>query len=83
VAQLALAWTLAKGEHVIPIPGTTNPRHLAENHAAAGVVLTPAQVARLDAHFAPERAAGPRYNAMGQASVTTEMYEFEKQAHGG
>lgn len=80
VAQLALAWTLAKGEHVIPIPGTTSPAHLAENHAAASVHLTAAQVARLDSHFAPERAAGPRYIAAAQASVTTEMYPFEKTA---
>lgn len=82
VAQLALAWTLAKGSHVIPIPGTTSLAHLEENHAAASVSLTADQVAKLDRHFAPERAAGPRYNAMGQASVTTEMFDFEKQAHG-
>ncbi|MFN7164871.1 MAG: aldo/keto reductase [Hyphomonas sp.] len=83
VAQLALAWTLAKGTHVIPIPGTTRIGHLEENHTAANVVLTAAQVARLDVHFAPERAAGPRYSSPGQASVTTEMFDFEKQAHGG
>lgn len=83
VAQLALAWTLAKGDHVIPIPGTTKRTHLEDNHAAAAVTLTAAQVARLDAHFAPERAAGPRYNPVGQASVTTEMYDFEKTLHGG
>jgi aryl-alcohol dehydrogenase-like predicted oxidoreductase len=69
---------MAKGEHVLPIPGTTSLAHLEENHRAADVTLSAAQVARLDAHFAPERAAGPRYNAMGQASVTTEMYDFEK-----
>lgn len=83
VAQLALAWTLAKGSHVIPIPGTARITHLEENHAAVNVSLTPGMVARLDAHFTPERAVGPRYNAVGQASVTTEMYDFEKQAHGG
>ncbi len=83
LAQLALAWTLAKGSHVIPIPGTTRLSHLEENHAAAQVSLTPCQVARLDAHFAPERAAGPRYSGPGQASVTTEMFEFERKAHGG
>lgn len=83
VAQLALAWTLAKGDHVIPIPGTTKRAHLEDNHAAASVTLTAAQVARLDAHFAPERAAGPRYNPVGQASVTTEMFDFEKALHGG
>lgn len=78
VSQLAIAWTLAKGANVLPIPGTTNPKHLEENHRAAEVVLTPEQVARLDAHFAPERAVGPRYNALGQASVTTEMFDFER-----
>ena len=83
VAQLALAWTLAKGDHVIPIPGTTKRTHLEDNHAAASVPLSAAQVARLDAHFAPERAAGPRYNPVGQASVTTEMYDFEQALHGG
>ncbi len=83
VAQLALGWTLAKGDHVIPIPGTTKLSHLEENHHAAGVRLSGAHIARLDAHFAPQKAAGPRYNAMGQASVTTEMFNFEKQMHGG
>ena len=78
VAQLAIAWTLAKGPNVLPIPGTTNLKHLEENHRAAEVTLTPEQVARLDAHFAPERAVGPRYNRIGQATVTTEMYDFEK-----
>lgn len=78
VAQLALAWTLAKGPHVVPIPGTTKRSHLEDNHAAADVKLTPTQVARLDAHFAPERAKGPRYNAAGQATVTTEMFDFER-----
>lgn len=78
VAQLAIAWTLAKGPNVLPIPGTTKLKHLEENHAAADVTLTPDQVARLDAHFAPERAVGPRYSAAGQASVTTERYAFEQ-----
>ena len=78
VAQLALAWTLAKGPNVIPIPGTTSLKHLEENHAAAAIRLTPDQVTRLDRHFAPERAVGPRYTEAGQASVTTEMYEFEQ-----
>lgn len=80
VAQLALAWTLAKGEHVIPIPGTTSLSHLDDNHAAGEIILSPEMVARLDAHFTPESAAGPRYNEMGQASVDTEMYPFETSA---
>ncbi len=83
VAQLALAWTLAKGKNVIPIPGTTKPSHFDENHAAGAVSLSAALVNRLDAHFAPDRIAGNRYTTAVQASVTTEMYDFEKQAHGG
>ena len=77
VAQLALAWTLAKGEHVIPIPGTTSRQHLEENHAAGELTLSADMVARLDTHFAPERPVGPRYNALGQASVDTERFDFE------
>ncbi len=83
VSQLALAWALAKGPHVIPIPGTTSISHLEENHAAAHVTLTAEQVARLDLNFAPDRPAGPRYTPMGQATVTTEMFEFEEQAKPG
>lgn len=81
VAQLAIAWTMAKGEHVLPIPGTRSIAHMEENHGAAGVTLNPAQVALLDEAFAPERAVGPRYSAAGQASVTTEMFDFEKAYH--
>lgn len=83
VAQLAIAWTMAKGEHVLPIPGTRSIAHVEENYAAADVRLTAEQVARLDAAFAPERAVGPRYSPAGQASVTTEMFDFEKRQHGG
>lgn len=80
VAQLALAWTLAKGPHVIPIPGTTSLSHLEDNHAAGAITLTPQQVARLDAHFTPESATGPRYTPQAQSSVTTEMFGFEQSA---
>ena len=77
VAQLALAWTLAKGGNVIPIPGTTSLQHLEENWKAGGIELSEDMVARLDAHFLPEKAVGPRYNQIGQSVVTTEMYDFE------
>ena len=79
VAQLALAWTLAKGQHVIPIPGTKNLAHLEENHAAGAIELPADTVARLDAHFTPESASGPRYAERLQATVDTEQYEFELQ----
>lgn len=80
VAQLALAWTLAKGGHVIPIPGTTKLSHLEDNVAAGRITLSPEIVARLDTHFAPENVIGPRYNSVGQASVTTERFPFEESA---
>lgn len=83
VAQLAIAWTMTKGDHVLPIPGTRSIRHLEENHDAAKVRLTTEQVARLDTAFAPERAVGPRYSPAGQASVTTDIFDFEKAQHGG
>jgi pyridoxine 4-dehydrogenase len=48
VAQIRLAWTLHQGPHVLAIPGTGNPEHLEENVAAAGIRLTPEEVARLE-----------------------------------
>jgi aryl-alcohol dehydrogenase-like predicted oxidoreductase len=48
-AQVALAWTLAQGEHVVPIPGTKRLRYLEENLAAADVALTAEDLADLDA----------------------------------
>lgn len=48
-AQIRIAWTLAKGPHVLAIPGTGNPAHLAENVAAGDIRLSPDQVATLDA----------------------------------
>ena len=77
VAQLAIAWTLAKGENILPIPGTTNLDHLQENFEAGEVSLSPEIVAGLDAHFAPEKISGLRYNERLQASVDTERYAFE------
>ena len=78
--QLAIAWTLAKGEEVVAIPGTKDIHHLEDNFGALTVDLSADQVAKLDAHFAPEAISGPRYNALGQASVTTECYSFEPLA---
>ena len=60
--QLALAWLLHKGDDVVPIPGTKRRTYLEENVAAAGVALSPAELASLDAALAPERVAGPRYD---------------------
>jgi aryl-alcohol dehydrogenase-like predicted oxidoreductase len=57
-AQVALAWVLAQGRHVVPIPGTKTPKYLADNVGAADVELIPADVAELDAMPAPQ---GARY----------------------
>jgi aryl-alcohol dehydrogenase-like predicted oxidoreductase len=57
-AQVAIAWTLAQGEHVIPIPGTKKRRYLHENTVAAGVDLTESDLAELDAVPPP---VGTRY----------------------
>jgi len=56
--QIALAWVLAKDEHIVPLAGTRRPAHLAENAAAADILLTPADIAELDA--IPEPSV-PRY----------------------
>ena len=48
LAQVAIAWTMAQGDHVIPIPGTKKSRYLRENVGAADVTLTPADLAELD-----------------------------------
>lgn len=57
-AQVALAWVLAQGDHVVPIPGTRRTSRLDENAGAASVTLTDAQLATLDALPPP---AGSRY----------------------
>ncbi|MCP2257785.1 putative oxidoreductase [Streptoalloteichus tenebrarius] len=57
-AQVALAWVLARGEHVIPIPGTRSPRHLRENLAAVDLALTAEDLAELDSAPPP---VGSRY----------------------
>lgn len=60
-AQVALAWVLSRGEYVIPIPGMKRRAHLDENVAAVEIVLTPEELARLDASFSPGVAVGERY----------------------
>lgn len=73
-ARLALAWLLARGEHVIPIPGTSNIEHLRDNVGAAAVQLTPGVVARLDALINQDTVAGERYGAQSASEVDTEVF---------
>lgn len=67
--QIALAWLLAKGPDVVPIPGTKRRSYLEENVAAASIALDAADMARLDAALAPEQVAGERYGAAMMATV--------------
>ncbi|HKA28489.1 MAG TPA: aldo/keto reductase [Candidatus Binatia bacterium] len=60
-AQLALAWLLAKGPEIVPIPGTKSRARLEENAGAAGVSLTRAEMERLEAALPPGAAEGRRY----------------------
>lgn len=68
-SQLALAWLLARGENVVPIPGTKRRRYLEENAGAADLALDAATIERLDALFDPERVAGERYGHAWQRSA--------------
>ena len=68
-AQLALAWVLAQGEDVIPIPGTKHIRYLDENIGALEVSLTGEDLRRLDEILPPGAAAGQRYHERGMETV--------------
>ena len=63
-AQLSLAWLLLRKPFIVPIPGTRNPAHLAENQASVDLVLTAAEVAQLDNAFAQFKVVGGRMNEM-------------------
>jgi aryl-alcohol dehydrogenase-like predicted oxidoreductase len=60
-AQVALAWLLAKGPDIVPIPGTKRRKYLEENLGAAKLQLSAVEVAELDRCLAPGSVAGPRY----------------------
>jgi aryl-alcohol dehydrogenase-like predicted oxidoreductase len=69
VGQLALAWVLAQGDDIVPIPGTKRRRYLEENVAALAVDLTPQDLAAIEAIAPPGAAAGDRYPAEHMARV--------------
>ena len=68
-AQLALAWVLAQGEDIVPIPGTKRRKYLDENIAALDVELTSDDLNRLNEILQPGAAAGERYHARGMETV--------------
>jgi aryl-alcohol dehydrogenase-like predicted oxidoreductase len=65
--QLALAWVLAQGDDIVPIPGTKRRKYLEENIAAADVELTAGDLARIDAEV--PAAAGDRYDRTGMLTI--------------
>jgi aryl-alcohol dehydrogenase-like predicted oxidoreductase len=67
--QIALAWLLHKGDDIVPIPGTKRRSYLEENVAAANIVLSVADMARLDEALSPDAVAGPRYTPQMMAMI--------------
>lgn len=69
-SQLALAWVLAQGSDIVPIPGTKRRRYLEENIAALEISLSATELAVLNAIFPAQAAAGERYGAESMAMLT-------------
>jgi aryl-alcohol dehydrogenase-like predicted oxidoreductase len=73
-AQLALAWLLHKGAHIIPIPGTTSLTHLHDNIASAELRLSQVHIAELDTLIHQGNVMGMRYNPQTNSEVDTEEF---------
>ena len=67
--QLALAWLLAQGDYIVPIPGTKRRTYLEENIGATTVTLTPEDLSRIAAVAPQGIAAGDRYPAQNMSSL--------------
>ena len=67
--QLALAWVMARGEDVVPIPGTKRRKYLEENAAAVAIKLTPPDVAEIEAAVPTSNVVGERYTEAMMKSV--------------
>jgi aryl-alcohol dehydrogenase-like predicted oxidoreductase len=76
MAQASLAWVLAQGPHIIPIPGTTRLDHLEENARADQVRLSALAIARLNETINPSTVSGARYNPTVQQEIDTEEYRL-------
>jgi len=79
-AQLALAWVLAKGDDIVPIPGTRSIPHLEEDLGALDLTLGTEMIARIDALFVRSAMRGPRYSRALQAQIDTEIFADEELA---
>jgi aryl-alcohol dehydrogenase-like predicted oxidoreductase len=68
-AQLALAWVLAQGDDIIPIPGTKQRKYLEQNAASVDIELTPEEIAMLNEIASPQAVAGARYPELAMKNV--------------
>lgn len=68
-SQLALAWVLAQGDEIFPIPGTTKAKHVEENVKAVDILLTQEDLEQIEAVFPKNAASGMRYTEAGMKSV--------------
>ena len=74
MAQLALAWVLAQGEHIVSIPGTTSEQHMRDNFASQNIALSSSQLDQLNQMINRHNVSGPRYDPQSQSEVDTESY---------
>lgn len=79
-AQLCLAWLLAKGDHIVPIPGTTSISHLDEDIATLSRDWPMEVLTEVDQLFPADAPSGPRYPRDAQAQVDTEIWDGESLA---
>lgn len=78
--QLALAWVLAQGDHVLAIPGTTKLAHLRQNFETLKLPAPADAIAALSAIYEPSAVAGNRYPDRLQRTIDTESFGFEASA---
>jgi len=74
-SQVALAWLLHQGQHIVPIPGTTSIEHLKENMLATDLSLSDEILGQLDALINQATVSGPRYPSATQAEIDTEEFQ--------
>ena len=74
IAQLALAWVLAQGPHIVAIPGTTSIARLEENVQSMSLEISPDLLDRACRLINQETISGPRYSAVAQGDISTEEF---------
>ena len=68
---------MAQDKQAVPIPGTTNLKHLEDNFNAAEVEIPAEMLAEINNDFQADAISGPRYSPAAQSTVTTECFQFE------